>query len=359
MRWENLFSWSEFINVDRSTDEEEDPDAEQRAEDMDVMSISRDQRTIASRLRFDLDLPSAEHDDLPLGSGVLLPEWDHRRQRLVPDYCRLIPMLPRDAVPAPLPDHLRRSARRLRHQFEALVHGRTWQHGLPEGSEVDLDAYLTFAVERRHGAVSDDGLYREYRPGNRDLACLLLADLSLSTDAAVNNDARVIDVIRDSLFLFSEAMSATGDQFAMYGFSSRRRNHVRFNLIKGFDDPYNAQARGCIAALRPGYYTRMGAALRQATALLAKRPAKRQLLLLLSDGKPNDLDQYEGRYGIEDTRMAILEARRQGLQPFCVTIDRGAGAYLPHLFGPSGFVVVRRPEELPQQLPLLYARLTA
>jgi nitric oxide reductase NorD protein len=81
-------------------------------------------------------------------------------------------------------------------------------------------------------------------------------------------------------------------------------------------------------------------------------------LLLLTDGKPNDLDLYEGRYGIEDTRMALIEARRQGLQPFCVTIDQKAGDYLPHLFGSGAYVVIRKPSDLPRELPLLYARLT-
>ncbi|MCW5615445.1 MAG: nitric oxide reductase, partial [Rhodocyclaceae bacterium] len=84
-----------------------------------------------------------------------------------------------------------------------------------------------------------------------------------------------------------------------------------------------------------------------------------RLLLILSDGKPNDLDQYEGRYGIEDTRMALIEARNMGLRPFCVTIDKEGAGYLPHLFGPAGYTVIRKPEELPSRLPLLYAQLTA
>ena len=89
------------------------------------------------------------------------------------------------------------------------------------------------------------------------------------------------------------------------------------------------------------------------------QPAGRRLLLLLSDGKPNDLDKYEGRYGIEDTRHAVQQARRLGLTPFCVTIDERGNDYLPHLFGTGGYLVIRRPSELPSRLPLLYARLTA
>jgi nitric oxide reductase NorD protein len=168
----------------------------------------------------------------------------------------------------------------------------------------------------------------------------------------------VIDVIRDSLFLFSEALTATGDRFAMYGFSSLKRGHVRFNHLKSFEERYDSQARGRIQAIKPGYYTRMGAAIRYASTLLAAQPQRQRLLLLLTDGKPNDLDRYEGRYGIEDTRMALHEARQQGLRPFCVTIDIEANEYLPHLFGASGFAVIRKPEDLPKELPLLYAQMT-
>ncbi|MDO9007585.1 MAG: VWA domain-containing protein, partial [Thiobacillus sp.] len=192
----------------------------------------------------------------------------------------------------------------------------------------------------------------------RDLSCLLLADLSLSTDAWISDSGRVIDVIRDSLLLFSEALAATGDRFALYGFSSVRRDNVRFHLLKGFDERYDARIRGRLIAIKPGYYTRMGAAIRHAAAILASRKSARRLLLILTDGKPNDLDKYEGRYGIEDTRMAIIEARRQGLIPFCVTIDAKAGDYLPHLFGAAGYVVVRDAAMLPQVLPSLYTRLT-
>ncbi len=359
-RMETLFTWAEHVSVDRTTDEDEDLDSSERAlGDLDRISVARDKQRTASKLRFDLDLPPEENDDRPLGGGVLLPEWDYKKQQMQPDHCRLQPMIARNAEPIELPPHLRRSARLLRNQFEALAPVRTWQRSQPDGSDVDLDAYLEFHAERIAGHTAHgDGLYRELKAGARDLACLLLADLSLSTDTYVNNNSRVIDVIRESLFLFSEALSATRDRFALYGFSSRRREHVRFNLLKNFNESYNASVRGRIQAIRPGYYTRMGAAIRQASLLLARQPAHRHLLLIITDGKPNDLDRYEGRYGAEDTRMAIIEARRLGLQPFCVTIDRKANDYLPHLFGSGGYLVIRRPEQLPRELPKLYVRLT-
>lgn len=359
-RAESIFSWTEYINVNRPQDEEDDVEsAALAAEDMDSMTVARDSETSAAKLRFDLDLPPAGEDDTTIGEGISLPEWDYKKQIMHPDYCRLQEFISPQVLPCELPPQLRRTARRLRSQFQALAPTRIWLKGQQDGDEVDLDAWVRQEADLLSGVHSDNhGMYRAQVNQQRDLACLLLADLSLSTDAYASDHARVIDVIRDSLFLFSEALSATGDRFAMYGFSSLKRGNVRFNRLKSFDDCYDGLTRGRIKAIKPGYYTRMGAAIRHASILLAEQPHRQRLLLILTDGKPNDLDRYEGRYGIEDTRMALYEARKQGLRPFCVTIDNEANEYLPHLFGAGGYAVIRKPEDLPNELPLLYAQMT-
>lgn len=358
-RLESLFTRAEYVNVDRSTEEGADPDARDALEDLEVLSLARDRRRTAARLRFDLDLPPEAQDDIHLGAGIALPEWDYRCRQLLPDHCRLQPLLARDAKPVALPSRLRRQASRLRAGFELLKPRRVWQRAQADGCELDLDAVIAHTTDRLHGRESDDpGLFRDFRNAARDLSCLLLADLSLSTDAYIDNAQRVIDVIRDSLFLFSEALTATGDRFALYGFSSRHRSHVRFHTLKTFGEPYTDSTRGRIAALRPGYYTRMGAAIRHATGLLQREPCSNRLLLLLTDGKPNDLDRYEGRYGIEDTRQAIQAAMQCGVRPFCVTIDERARDYLSYVFGDQAWMLVRNAGELPARLPLLYARLT-
>lgn len=357
-RAESILSWAEYVRVNRANDDEPNPDADQAANDMNQLTLVRDGQTTASRVRFDLDLPAAAEDDLPLGPGIKLPEWDYRKSLLQNEHVLLQPLLARDAQPSPLPPHLAATARRLRGQFAALVPQRRWLKGQQDGPEIDVDAWVRVATDRAAGVSPAGGAYLSQVRCERDLACLLLADLSLSTDASISDSHRIIDVVKESLLLFSEAMSATGDRFGLYGFSSLKRHNVRFNLIKDFAAPYDAAARGRILALKPGYYTRMGAAIRQASRILAEQPAGRRLLLILTDGKPNDLDIYDSRYGIEDTRQAVMEARLLGLQPFCVTIDHEGADYLPHLFGPAGFTVIRRPEELPRRLPLLYAQLT-
>jgi len=359
-RLESLFTRAEYVSVDRTTEENEDQDAASAIEDIDVLSMARDRKRTASRLRFDLDLPPEGNDDIQLGEGIPLPEWDFRQQTLLPDHCRLQPMLARDAGPGSLPDHLRVKARRLRSLFEMLKPRRIWLNAQPDGSELDINAVIDHTTDRLRGVIpAEADMFRSFRNAERDLSCLLLADLSLSTDAHINDEQRVIDVIRDSLFLFSEALSGTGDRFAMYGFSSRHRSHVRFHTLKAFAECYSDLVKGRIQALKPGYYTRMGAAIRYSTQLLSQESSSQKLLLILTDGKPNDLDKYEGRYGIEDTRMAIRETAKQGIRPFCVTIDEKARDYLPYLFGSTSYMLVRNAGDLPAKLPLLYARLTA
>ncbi|PLX74630.1 MAG: nitric oxide reductase [Azoarcus sp.] len=361
-RAESLLSVAEFIKVNRSEDDDPDPNAAAAAANLDQLSLTRDGERTASKVRFDLDLPSAAEDDVVLGAGIPLPEWDYRKSRLLEDHVRLLEMAaavddPR-AAPVPLPDRLRRTARRLHQQFSMLQPGRRWIKGQVDGSELDIDAVVRSSTDRACGRQGSDQLWLTLEKRERDLACLALADLSLSTDTWISSEARVIDVIRDSLLLFGEALSATGDRFALCGFSSVKRNNVRFHHLKRFDDRFDDRIRGRISAIKPGYYTRLGAAIRHATSLLDGQRASRRILLILSDGKPNDLDLYDGRYGIEDTRMAVIEARLRGVVPFCVTIDREGAAYLPHLFGPAGFAVIRKPEELPARLPMFYAQLT-
>lgn len=334
-RLESLLSWSEHLALDRCSDDEDDPDGARVAEDLDYLSLSRQRTQKGGGLRLDLDLPAADYDDLPLGPGLKLPEWDYRQQRLLSDHVLLQPMRPRGATSASLPAHLEKTALHLRRQFACLRDGRQRLRQQPQGDEIDLDAWLDFQVERRRGGSTQPGLFLEQRPRRRDLACLLLADLSMSTEAYLDDQRRVIDSIVDSLLLFGEALQALGDPFALYGFSSVRRQQVRWQVLKDFDEGYGGEVRGRVLALSPGYYTRMGAAIRRASQVLCGQPQKRRLLLLLSDGKPNDLDRYEGRYGIEDTRQAVIEARSQGLVPFCITIDKEAADYLPTCSAPT------------------------
>lgn len=357
-RLENLFSWTEHIDLDRCGDDDEDLDAARAAEDLDEITVSKQRKRKGGGLKLHLDLPPADIDDIPLGEGIKMPEWDFRRNELRKDFANVEMMQPRLQDAMSLPEHLQPLAKKVRRQFEHLRAEPQWLRQQIIGSELDLQACVDFQVERKLGQTHEPGLFMDRRRRHRDLSCLALADLSMSTDAHVNNEQRVIDVVGDSLLLFSEALSVAGDDFALYGFSSLRRHHVRMLEIKGFEQKYNNNVCGAIRSLKPGYYTRMGTAIRRAVQLLEKRPHQRKLLLLITDGKPNDLDLYEGRYGIEDTRHAVMEARRAGLIPFCITIDQRAEDYLPYMFGANGYTLIKDPVQLPTRLPQLYRLLT-
>jgi hypothetical protein len=237
--------------------------------------------------------------------------------------CSLTLLDPRNAAPCELPAHLLRPARRLRHQFEALTPARRWLKNQPEGPELDIDACVRAFADRRTGhAVDSTGGYLSCERRERDLCCLVLADLSLSTDTWVSDEQRVIDVIRDSLWLFSEALGATGDPFGLYGFSSRKRDHIRFHRIKDFDEPADAHPRphrgaqaGLLHPHRRGDPLRhadpgQAAGIPQAAADPVGRQAQRRGPLrrpLRHRGHPD-----EPQRGPPGGRAALLRDHRQG-----------------------------------------------
>ncbi len=187
-------------------------------------------------------------------------------------------------------------------------------------------------------------------PARRALAVLVLVDVSGSTDARVDGGRQVIDVEREAVLLAAGALDALGDAYAVVTFSSRGARDVRVATLKGFAERDAALFRRRVSAVRPGANTRLGAALRHATALLARQPAGHRLLLVVSDGRPNDADGYTGHAAVEDARQAVLEARAQGVVPFCLTVDREAPAYVAPVFGAAGYAVLRVAERLPDAL---------
>ena len=359
-RAESILSWGEFVKVNRASDDDDDGNALAAANDMDVLAVAPDGQTTASRVKFDLDLPSAAADDRPLGPGIHLPEWDWRKGQLIEDHCVLQTLVTAEPPVFAPPPALNVTARRVRRRMEVLRGGMGRLHAQPEGEEIDLDAWIRHHVDAANAPRSESpAVFTRRVRSERSLATLLLADLSLSTDAYATQTARVIDVIRDALYVFGEALSASGDPFEMLGFSSVRRQNVRVHQLKGFDEVWGARTRDRVGAIKPGYYTRMGAAIRHATARLAERPERQRLLLILTDGKPNDLDVYEGRYGLEDTRHAVQAARAASLLPFCITIDETAHDYLPMLFGQQGYALVHRPQDLVGKLSAVHQRFMA
>jgi nitric oxide reductase NorD protein len=360
-RTESVATWSDRVSVNRSTDDEDDHNALEAANDMEQLAMAPDGQTLATRVKFDLDLPSASADDRPLGPGIQLPEWDYRKNQLLARHCCLQVMQSRSNEVFKPTAALKLTARRVRRRLETLRDAPRPQHGQDSGDDLDLDGWVRYCTDQSgHSGLHSDSppIYTRKVYSERSLSTLLLADLSLSTDAYATEQARVIDVIRDALFVFGEALSAVGDPFAVWGFSSVRRHQVRLQHLKRFDETWSDASRARVGAIKPGYYTRMGAAIRFAQQELSGQPQRRKLLMLLTDGKPNDLDIYEGRYGLEDTRHAVLEARAAGVTAFCITIDETAHDYLPMLFGQQGYALVRRPQDLVNRLTQAWTQLS-
>ena len=228
---------------------------------------------------------------------------------------------------------------------------------LAYGDEVNIDSWIDYRGSRNKEGHNQK-FFETFEKKTRDMSTLILADISLSTEAGITSEIRVIDMVKDGLMVFSEALERLQDRFAIYAFSSLKNTNVRFHIIKNFKEKYSNLIRGRIDAIKPGYYTRLGAAIRESTKILNNQKSANKLLLIISDGKPNDVDRYDGRYGIEDTKKAIQEARKKGITPFCVTIDLEAKDYLTHLFGKNGFVVIRDTKKLPKVLPEIYMNLT-
>ncbi len=238
----------------------------------------------------------------------------------------------------------------IRRRFEMLRAERVWLRRRPDGDEIDIDAYTEARTDARVGLSMPQDLYRQQRRQARNIAIVLLVDISGSTDSYLGHARRIIDVEREALLLVAIALQHMGEPYSIQAFSGDGPKGVTISTLKHFTEPHSQEVALRIAALEPQYYTRSGAALRHATAQLMQQPAEHRLLLLLSDGKPNDADEYEGRYGVEDTRRAVEEARVQGVHPFCLTIDRQAASYLPKIVGHGHYALLSQPAELPTVL---------
>ena len=360
-RFETILSWAEFLNINRAVDDDDEESAKKAAEDHEEIGIGEVEKRPQTKLAFDLDLAPEDVERERLAGEWLYPEWDYRANDYLPDHCRVLTSQAEAAETAPAflsKPATRRRIRAVRKRFEALKPKRVSLPRQPDGDDLDMDAVVRSWVDLNATGEGSDRIYRAIRNEARDLAVAILVDTSRSTESVVD-DRPVIDIARESLIAFTHGLTSVGDDHAIYAFSSLKRNRVYVSRCKGFDETLGPGVEARIAALKPGFYTRLGAAIRHVSSELAERASQRRLLLILTDGKPNDLDHYDGRYGLEDTRRAVMEARRLGQAVFAVTIDKRARDYVSHVFGRNGHAIVPKPSKLTQALPLLYQHLVA
>jgi len=354
---ESLMSIFEQVNVDRCEDDSFDEDALYHAEDLDEITIGQKQANLSARIKMDLELLPDTTVTYPLGKGHYIDEWDYLKSEYLVKYVRILPQITTNVTPIELPLRLKKTVKKIQNELDLLQLNRIKNDHLPYGDEINMDSWIEYCGHQNK-SMHHQNFYTTYEKKTRDMSTLILADISLSTEGGITQEVRIIDVIKDSLMVFSEALEKLQDKFAIYTFSSLQNKKVYFSIIKNFKESYSNLIRGRVEAIKPQYYTRMGAGIRESTKILEKQQSSNKLLLIISDGKPNDEDRYDGRYGIEDTKKALEEAKRKGITPFCITVDMDAKEYLSYLFGRDGYAVVRNGQKLPKVLTDVYINLT-
>jgi hypothetical protein len=293
---------------------------------------------------------------------VIYEEFDHTIRMLRPAWATVREVRAKAGDPARADAILaanRRVTDRLRHVLEALrPQGAVRLRKLEDGDELDLNAAVAAAIDLRLQRQPDPRVMMRVLRKTRDTAVLVLLDLSESTNDPVAGDQTVLELTQAACLLLSEAIHRVGDRFALHGFCSDGRANVFYNRFKDFSQPWDDPARARLMGAEGRLSTRMGAAIRHATAHLGREKAARRLLLVLTDGAPADIDVRDPLYLRHDARHAVEAARRAGITPFCLTLDPGADSYAQRIFGTRNVQVLDRVGRLPERLPQLYASLT-
>ncbi len=332
-------------------------------QEVDLGELFRGNEPAHSVLRADLglgvDIPDAGEEEGDV-QGIPYDEWDVRRRQYRPGWCTVYPSAARETDRRFSDEVLRRQSRlvdRLRRRMEIQRTGLRPAPRQLEGEDVDLAALVDAHSQRLAGLQPDPRLYIRQEKRRRDVATTVLLDLSLSTDAWIE-DRRVLDVSREAVLVLGEVGDCLGDRLCVLGFASQTRNRCHVWEIKGWKDSW-ALGKARIGALVPRGYTRLGPALRHATQVLAREPAERRLLIVITDGKPTDFDRYEGPYGIADVRQAVREAATLDVRIHALAVDSVARDTLPSLFGPGAWNVLPHIQQLPEALTTVYGRMTA
>lgn len=334
--------------------------------------------------------------------SFLYDEWDFHQQTYLPAWCRVFEHRLRGDEFGFIEDVRRRHsalAHQVRRQF-GFIKPQSWHRvrRTSDGDELELDGLIEAVIDRRTGYASDSHLYVRRDRARRDVAAAFLVDMSASTDFPLSQPAasakpaglatqaaesglylfgghddtpgpipvpkrRVIDVSKDALALMCDALQALGDSYAIYGFSGDGRDNVEFHVAKDFADKLSTRVWGALAAMQPRRSTRMGAAIRHARSKLARESAGIKVLIIVSDGYPEDHDYGSDRtdreYGIQDTARALWEVERAGIADFCVTIDPAGHDYLRRMCKEARYLVIDDVAALPRELTKIYRTLTA
>ena len=300
----------------------------------------------------------------PVSDPYHYPEWDYQIQLHRPDwatvYERRQPRGHVEDIQAIIDDY-RPVAHRIKQIIDLLTpEGVQRVRNMEDGDEVDINAAIDAMIAIRMGEQPNTRITMRNVLKTRDLSVVLLLDLSESTNEPMNGSEKtVLQLTREAATLVSTAIEGIGDPYAIHGFASDGRHDVQYYRFKDFNQHFDDESKSRLAGMRGGLSTRMGAALRHAGTHLLKQQEKRKLILLVTDGEPADIDERDPQHLRHDTKKAVEELYSTGVLTYCLTLDPNADDYVKRIFGANNYTIIDHVDKLPEQLPTLFASLTA
>ncbi len=292
------------------------------------------------------------------GFHLKYDEWDFKKRGYKPGFCRVFPKIQAEPDPEYYAKTITKNASTLlglRKMLVSVNNKMQQQRRQPQGDEFDIDALTDLFTDIKARRSPSDNIFLSRRKKEKDFSILVLLDISLSSDSYAAGN-RVIDVEKEVAILFGEILDELMIDFSVDSFFSKTRNYSTYLTLKDFDEKW-AVGKNRIGAVEPQGYTRIGTALRHAGARLDSREAKSKWIILISDGKPNDYDKYEGKYGIQDVRQALRELGERDINAYALAIEARAKYYLPQMFGQNHYQILTTPVELLRAMVGLYAKI--
>lgn len=299
---------------------------------------------------------SSESDEI--GLHLKYKEWDYKKMEYKPDFCKVYPRLQVKADHSYYQKTISKNAStllNLRKLLTSVNNKMRQQRRQNQGEEFDIDAITDLYTDVYAGKTPSETIYISNKKKEKDLSITLLLDISLSSDGYAANN-RVIDVAKEVSILFGEILHEFNIDFSIDSFYSKTRNYSTYLTLKDFDESW-AKGKLKIGAVEPQGYTRIGAALRHTGFRLEQRNTKNKWVILISDGKPNDYDKYEGKYGIQDVKQALRELNGRNINSYALAIEAQAKYYLPQMFGQNHYQILTTPVELLQALVKLFEKI--
>jgi nitric oxide reductase activation protein len=292
------------------------------------------------------------------------PEWDYVNSTYKPDWVSLYesvhPATDAKAIDKILEKH-KALAKRLKQLLDQLKPQRLVRvRYQEEGSELELDIAIRSLIDYKCGIQPDPRINMSHKHDGRDIAVMILLDLSASLNETIDGSGQtILQLSQEAVSLLAWTIEQLGDKYAIAGFHSDTRHNVRYYHIKGYSEKFDDTVKSRLSAMEAGFSTRMGGAIRHASHYLEVQKAEKKLMLVLTDGEPSDIDVDDQQYLISDTKKAVDELSSKGMYSYCISLDRKADGYIQDIFGKGGYTIIDNVEKLPEKLPLIFTALTS